>query len=122
MVKRKRPKKRKQKKWPKPLYCSDCNGWRPHTMTNRVTALGSVQKFILCGVCEGESLHPGIQCGRCGESRFKTLYVRHPRPGLTIRVRECRGPKIVVDGAAFRVVAGVCGQRLRESARVAGSR
>lgn len=115
--------KRRPKKWPKPFYCSDCNGWRPHSLTRRVELkTGSVQRFILCAICDHEGLHPGIQCGRCGESRFRTLYVRHPRPGLTIRVRECTAPRIAVEAGQFRVVAGICGERLRESARVAGSR
>lgn len=81
------------KRWPKrkvkPFFCCDCGGWRPHTIKRRETD-GCVQQMIVCQVCLNESKKPGIHCGKCGESTFRTKVVRHPRPDMTIWLKECR--------------------------------
>jgi hypothetical protein len=87
---KKRPWKRPKVRQVGSFYCSDCNGWRAHQIQMvKDPATGNVSRVKVCSVCDLKGPLPGIQCPKCGRSRFTVLYVRHPRPGLTIRVKRC---------------------------------
>lgn len=99
------------KRWPnrrvKPFYCETCAGWRPHTLYKAADATGRKARMIRCQVCDTTAEQPGIWCPVCAERKFRTVNVRHPRPGMTIRLKKCQMPD--------------CPGEVREVTRIAGA-
>lgn len=84
-------------RWPdrrvKPFYCETCAGWRPHVLSKSIDRDSNRKtRIIRCQVCSTPAEQPGIWCPVCAERRFKTVSVKHPRPGMTIRVKKCKTP------------------------------
>ena len=100
------------KRWPnrrvKPFYCETCAGWRPHTLYKSTDETsGRKTRMVRCQVCTSTAEQPGIWCPVCAERRLRTVTVRHPRPGMTIRLRKCQ-----TQG---------CTGEVREVTRIAGA-
>ena len=71
-------------------FCETCCGWRPHTIDREMDHDGNISRVKVCHVCESKGPLPGIHCRKCGESSFRSLFIRHPRFKLSIRTLQCR--------------------------------